>query len=121
MSISNLLLAGVITKVSLSVYILNLNAGMVTDAAWFDINNDKKPDLVVVGDWMPVSVFVNTNGKLENKTANYFAKNYNGWWNKLLLADLNGDGMPDYIKSGSTDGNPYGISFSIIICEHNYW
>jgi len=71
--------------------------GMITDAAWFDINKDKKPDLVVVGEWMPVSVFVNTNGKLENKTTSYFTKEYSGWWNKLLVADLNGDGKPDLV------------------------
>ncbi|MEP6951320.1 MAG: VCBS repeat-containing protein [Ginsengibacter sp.] len=71
--------------------------GMVTDAAWFDINNDKRPDLVVVGEWMPVSVFVNINGKLENKTSSYFNKEYSGWWNKLLVADLNGDGKQDLV------------------------
>ena len=71
--------------------------GMVTDAAWIDINNDKKPDLVVVGEWMPVSVYINTNGKLENKTTSYFSKEYSGWWNKLLVTDMNGDGKPDLI------------------------
>ena len=72
-------------------------AGMITDAAWMDINNDKKWDLVVVGEWMPVSVFVNTNGRLENKTKDYFGKQYSGWWNRLLVADLNGDGKMDLV------------------------
>ena len=72
-------------------------AGMITDAAWIDINNDKKPDLIVVGEWMPVSVFINTNGKFENKTNSYFDKEYSGWWNKLLVTDLNGDGKPDLV------------------------
>ncbi len=73
------------------------NAGMITDAAWLDINNDKKNDLIVVGEWMPVTVFVNVNGKLENKTKDYFAKEYSGWWNKLQVADINGDGKQDII------------------------
>jgi len=73
------------------------NAGMITDAAWMDINNDKKNDLVVIGEWMPVSVFVNLNGKLENKTKDYFNREYSGWWNKLLVADLNGDGRQDLV------------------------
>ncbi|MEJ7589692.1 MAG: VCBS repeat-containing protein, partial [Ferruginibacter sp.] len=72
-------------------------AGMVTDAAWVDLNNDKKPDLVLVGEWMPVSVFINANGKLENKTPDYFTGEYSGWWNKLLVADLNGDGKQDLV------------------------
>ncbi|MEO6229501.1 MAG: VCBS repeat-containing protein [Ferruginibacter sp.] len=73
------------------------NAGMITDAAWVDVNNDNKTDLVVVGEWMPVTVFINANGKFENQTKNYFTKEYNGWWNKLMVADLNGDGKQDLV------------------------
>ena len=72
-------------------------AGMITDAAWIDVNNDKKKDLIVVGEWMPVSVFVNDNGKLENKTKDYFDKEYSGWWNKLLVGDFNNDGKQDLV------------------------
>ncbi len=72
-------------------------AGMVTDAAWIDLNNDKKPDLVLVGEWMPVSVFIQTGNKLENQTAKYFARPYTGWWNKLLVTDINHDGRPDLV------------------------
>ena len=71
--------------------------GMVTDAAWKDLNGDKKPDLIVVGEWMPVTVFISTNGKLVDKTTDYFAKSYIGWWNKILVEDFNGDGKPDLI------------------------
>jgi hypothetical protein len=70
---------------------------MVTDALWLDMNGDKKNDLVVVGEWMPVSVFINTNGKLENRTKDYFDKQYSGWWNKLAIGDFNHDGKPDLI------------------------
>ena len=73
------------------------NIGMVTDAAWIDLNGDKKNDLVVIGEWLPITVFINNNGKLENKTKDYFDKNYSGWWNKLLVEDFNGDGKPDLV------------------------
>ena len=71
--------------------------GMVTDASWTDLNGDKKPDLIIVGEWMPVTVFINTNGKLVNKTTDYFTKPYVGWWNKIQVDDFNEDGKPDLI------------------------
>ena len=71
--------------------------GMVTDAAWVDMNGDKKPDLVLVGEWMPVTVMINSNGKLINQTDNYFDKPGSGWWNKILVDDFNHDGHPDLI------------------------
>ncbi|MBC8154411.1 MAG: VCBS repeat-containing protein, partial [Bacteroidetes bacterium] len=75
--------------------------GMVTDAAWTDLNADKKPELIVVGEWMPITVFSQTNGKYVDKTTDYLEKNqagqYRGWWNKLLVDDFNGDGRPDLV------------------------
>ncbi|MGV3558674.1 VCBS repeat-containing protein [Larkinella arboricola] len=71
--------------------------GMVTDAGWTDLNGDKKPELVVVGEWMPVTVFGNSDGKWTDQTTAYFEKPYRGWWNKLLVDDLNGDGKPDLV------------------------
>jgi hypothetical protein len=71
--------------------------GMVTDAAVLDLNGDKKQDLIIVGDWMPVTAFINGDDKLKNRTDKYFDKQYSGWWNTLEVEDLNGDGKPDLI------------------------
>jgi len=71
--------------------------GMVTDAVWVDLNGDKADDLVLTGEWMPVSVFINQNGKLEDRTSQYFDKTYSGWWNTLLVHDFNGDGKVDIV------------------------
>ncbi|MEO6978899.1 MAG: VCBS repeat-containing protein, partial [Mucilaginibacter sp.] len=73
------------------------NIGMVTDAAWVDMNGDKKPDLVLVGEWMPITVFENANDKLTDVTDKYFDKKYRGWWNCLQVSDINHDGHPDLI------------------------
>lgn len=71
--------------------------GMVTDAAFVDLNKDKKQELVIVGEWMRITVFENNIGKLVNKTDNYFDRKLSGWWNKLIVEDLNGDGSPDLL------------------------
>ncbi len=73
------------------------NIGMVTDAAWSDLDGDKRSELIVVGEWMPVSVFTMQQGKLNEATDQYFEKEYRGWWNKLLVEDLNRDGRPDLV------------------------
>ncbi len=69
--------------------------GMVTDAVWIDLNHDSRQELVVVGEWMPVSVFGEENGQFVNKTSYYFDKPQSGWWNKLAVGDFNGDAKPD--------------------------
>jgi len=71
--------------------------GMVTDAAWADLDNDKIDELVVVGEWMPVTVFKNENGKLVNRTNQFFDKSYSGWWNKISVGDFNSDGRADLV------------------------
>jgi hypothetical protein len=74
------------------------NAGMVTDALWTDIDKDGWPDLVVAGDWMPVTVFRNEGGKVfANITAQLGLDKSNGWWCKIVPADIDGDGDIDII------------------------
>src|SRR4030095_15376543 len=54
--------------------------GMVTDAVFEDLNNDKQPDLIVVGEWMPVKVFINQKGKLTDASSQYIHFASSGWW-----------------------------------------
>ncbi|SOE19548.1 Repeat domain-containing protein [Spirosomataceae bacterium TFI 002] len=71
--------------------------GIVTDAQWIDLDNDQRPELIVVGKWMQVLVYENKNGKLQEVSEKYFDNNYKGWWTKIATADLNGDKKPDLI------------------------
>lgn len=86
------------------------NPGMVTDAQWLDLNNDKKEDLVIVGEWMPVSIFINHEGTLRDETTNYIDKPYRGWWNTLVAEDLNSDGNVDLVVGNLGLNSPCKVS-----------
>jgi hypothetical protein len=73
------------------------NLGMVKDAAWTDIDADGTQDLIVIGEWMPITIFLNKNGKLVNETVRYGLDNTNGWWSSLAVEDFNQDGFPDVV------------------------
>jgi hypothetical protein len=72
-------------------------AGMVSSAVWIDYDHDGKLDLVVVGEWMPVRVFHQENGKLIDRTREAGLSGTNGWWNSVQSVDLRGDGRPDLV------------------------
>lgn len=70
------------------------NIGMVTDASWTDIDGDDDPDLIVIGDWMAINVFINDDGKFQQ---HYEIPASNGWWSRIEPADLDGDGDMDFV------------------------
>lgn len=81
--------------------------GMVTDAVWIDVDKDGQEDLVIVGEWMPISIYINTGNNLENKTSIFFDQDQTGWWNTIITEDINHDGNPDLIV-----GN-YGLNSQV--------
>jgi hypothetical protein len=70
--------------------------GMVTDALWTDVDGDHRDDLVVVGEWMPITVFRNTGAKLERVKTRGLAQSA-GWWNRIVAGDFTGDGRVDFV------------------------
>lgn len=71
--------------------------GMVTDAVWVDINKDGWDDLVVIGQFMPISIFENNKGILSNQTQAYGLAATSGWWNRIITADFDKDGFADLV------------------------
>jgi enediyne biosynthesis protein E4 len=67
--------------------------GMLTSAAFTDVNNDGWPDLVVAGEWMPVKIFMNNKGIFKETEL----PKSTGLWQTLFVTDINGDGYPDIL------------------------
>jgi len=64
---------------------------------WADIDGDKDQDIVIVGDWMPVKVFINNNNAFTDESEKYKLVDTEGWWHTITAKDLNGDGKTDFI------------------------
>lgn len=69
--------------------------GLVCDALWSDYDNDGWQDLVLAGEWMPITVLKNTNSKLKITTSQL--ETQKGWWSSLVSGDFDHDGDTDYI------------------------
>jgi hypothetical protein len=71
--------------------------GMVTDAAWRDVDGDGRKDLVVVGEWMPITIFRNAGSGRLTPLKTSGLEHSAGWWNRIVAEDVTGDGRVDFI------------------------
>ncbi len=71
--------------------------GMVTDARWMDYDQDGDPDLVITGEWMKVNIYRNDNGHFTDATTTAGLGETSGWWNCIVVADIDSDGDLDLI------------------------
>ncbi len=79
---------------------------MISDAFWTDFNNDNQPDLLLAGEWMPLTFLQNEGGKFKNVTAQTGLADKTGWWTSLAAADFDNDGDMDYV-AGNFGENVY--------------
>lgn len=88
-------------------YALGLDSiGMVTDALFTDFNTDGRVDLIVVGEFMPVTFFENT-GNSFRKLKDTGADKFTGWWNSITGGDFDNDGDIDYVVGNLGENNNY--------------
>jgi hypothetical protein len=85
------------TDVSASIAKSLGNIGLVCDAVWTDFDNDGWQDLVLAGEWMPLTFIKNNKGIFENITASSNISGKKGWWTSLVPGDFDNDGDIDYI------------------------
>jgi enediyne biosynthesis protein E4 len=88
---------GVFTDITQKIAPALSQIGMLTAGALADLDGDSTPELILAGEWMPISIFSYSSGKWVEQTQSYGFKNTNGLWNCLKIADVNGDGRLDIL------------------------
>ncbi len=89
--------------------------GMVTSVLWTDFDNDNWTDLMLVGEFMPITLVKNNEGAFENNKPQTIA-NSGGWWNSLAAADFDKDGDIDYIAGNLGTNAFYNASPEEPVC-----
>lgn len=111
--------------------------GMVTTAAWMNLDADDTKELVVTGEWMPVRIFKKEGDKwVDISVSMPGLQNTEGWWNNILATDLDGDGDEDLLagnlganyKFKASVENPFEVycsdydangSYDIFLAKYN--
>jgi hypothetical protein len=74
-----------------------MHLGLVTDAVWTDFDQNGTTDIILVGEWMPITFIRYDGKKFTNATAQFGVKNSEGWWYSIEVADMDNDGDQDLI------------------------
>ena len=83
---------------------------LLASALWTDFNKDGWPDLILAGEWMPLTFFKNEKGKLINVTSQSGLEKYTGWWNSITACDFDKDGDIDYVAGNLGLNTEYKVS-----------
>lgn len=92
--------------------------GMITDGIWADIDLDSDQDLIVVGEYMPVKVFINDRGTFKDHTSESGLGKSNGWWNTIKASDLDNDGDVDFVVGNHGKNSRFRASVEKPVCMY---
>lgn len=81
--------------------------GMVNDAVFSDFDSDGDEDLILVGEWMNITIFENNNGHFKPYNSGL---NLSGWWTSVYATDIDGDGDEDYLLGNAGQNNKFGVN-----------
>jgi enediyne biosynthesis protein E4 len=84
--------------------------GLASSALWTDFDGDGLVDLIVVGEWMPITFLRNVGGRLENVSASTGLGRTNGWWNSIVAGDFTNNGRIDYVVGNLGKNSEYQAS-----------
>jgi hypothetical protein len=86
-----------------------LTPGIITGATFGDLDQDSRPDLILVGDWMKIRTFRNTGSSLEEINHQELEET-DGLWATIVPVDVDNDGDLDYIVGNAGVNNQYKAS-----------
>lgn len=101
---------GLFKDVTESICPALVSPGMVTAAVWVDVDKDQTKELVIAGEWMPVSIFKYSGGKLSEVTEKSGLSTTNGMWRSLAVADIDMDGDMDIVAGNQGLNSEYKAS-----------
>ncbi len=92
-------------------------AGMISSASWTDIDGDGDQDLVAAGEWTPIMVWENKEGRFADASDKFGLANTEGWWSCIKAMDIDGDGDQDFLagniglnhKFKATEDKPFQV------------
>ncbi|WP_187270828.1 VCBS repeat-containing protein [Neolewinella aurantiaca] len=81
------------------------NIGMVTSIAVGNIEGDDRPEIVIGGEWMPITIFTaGDNGYVRSSSSPAGSA---GNWQSLLITDLDGDGQNEIVAGNEGTNSRY--------------
>lgn len=92
------------------------NVGLVCDALFTDFDDDGETDLVLTGEWMPVTFLKYQNGKFKNITGSTGIGDKSGWWSSIVAGDFRHTGRTDYIVGNVGLNTLYQASDQYPVC-----
>ncbi len=92
--------------------------GLINDAATADLNKDGFDDLIVVGDYMPIQIYMGSNNGLQSPDSLSEASQSYGWWNTIKVSDLDNDGDQDIIVGNHGTNSRFKADKDHPVCMH---
>jgi len=116
------------TDVTAEVAPVLKNIGLVCDALFTDFDNDNQVDMVLIGEWMPVTFLKNQQGKFNDVTNSTGTGNKKGWWTSIVAGDFRHTGRTDYIVGNvglntfyqASDAHPVSIIAGDLVDNGSY-
>ncbi len=73
------------------------NLGMISDVVAVDLDGDKKMEIIIAGEWLPIGIYSWDGKNFIDKSSAFGMTDTEGWWNTIVPGDVDGDGDIDFI------------------------